>query len=121
MSRESDKAKERAKKIASMSMDEQRAYLESEKRREPEGDTADCAPRTCSARSIEPKMTWEEIKANHRDDIKRQAIMFYGSKDTVFAGERPMKRWTLCVQMIVETWLMLGPQKDHVPTRTIYL
>ena len=32
-------------------------------------------------------MTWDEIKANHRDDIKRQAIMFYKSKN-VFDGER---------------------------------
>ena len=41
MSRESHKSIERAKKIASMSMADQRAYLESEKRREPEGDSAD--------------------------------------------------------------------------------
>lgn len=73
-----------------------------------------------SAHSIPPQMTWEEIKANHRDDIKRQAIMFYKSKN-VFEGEPRKKRWTLCVQMIVEMWLMLGPQKDHVPTRTIPL
>jgi hypothetical protein len=66
-------------------------------------------------------MTWEEIKTNHRDDIKRQAIRFYRSKDTVFAGERPMKRWTLCVQIIVEAWLMLGPQLDNVPGKPICL
>ena len=73
----------------------------------------------CSA--LPPKMTWEEIKTNHRDDIKRQAIRFYRSKDTVFAGERPMKRWTLCVQIIVEAWLMLGPQLDNVPGKPICL
>lgn len=70
--------------------------------------------------SIPPAMTWEEIKANHRDDIKRQAIMFYKSKN-VFDGEPRKKRWTLCVQMIVDTWLALGPQRDHVPTRTFNL
>lgn len=48
MSRESYKAIERAKKIGAMSMAEQRAYLESEKRHEPESDSADCAPRTGS-------------------------------------------------------------------------
>jgi hypothetical protein len=79
---------------------------------------ADSVQRPCSA--IPPKMTWEEIKASHRDDIKRQAILFYKSKN-VFDGEPRKKRWTLCVQMIVETWLMLGPQRDHVPTQTIYL
>jgi hypothetical protein len=76
--------------------------------------------RAGSARSIEPKMTWEEIKANHRDDIKRQAIMFYKSKNFL-DGEPRKKRWASCVQMVVETWLMLGPQKDHVPTQTICL
>ena len=62
-------------------------------------------------------MTWEEIKNNedHRIAIKRQAIMFWKSKHTVFAEERPMKRWILCVQLIVDTWIHLGPQKDHVP------
>jgi len=49
MSRESYKAIERAKKIGAMSMEQQRAYLESEKRHEPESDSADCAPRNCSA------------------------------------------------------------------------
>ena len=49
MSRESYKAMERVKKIGAMSMADQRAYLESEKRHEPESDSADCAPRTCSA------------------------------------------------------------------------
>ena len=49
MSRESYKAIERAKKIGAMSMADQRAYLESEKRHEPESDSADCAPRTGSA------------------------------------------------------------------------
>jgi hypothetical protein len=48
MSRESYKAIERAKKIGAMSMADQRAYLESEKRREPESDSADCDPRTGS-------------------------------------------------------------------------
>ena len=38
MRRESYKAIERAKKIGAMSMADQRAYLESEKRREPESD-----------------------------------------------------------------------------------
>lgn len=51
MSRESYKAIERAKKIGAMSMEQQRAYLESEKRHEPEKGSADCAPRTCSAAS----------------------------------------------------------------------
>jgi hypothetical protein len=41
MSRESYKAIERSKKIGSMSMADQRAYLESEKRHEPEEDSAD--------------------------------------------------------------------------------
>ena len=63
-------------------------------------------------------MTIDEIKNNedHRMAIKRQAIMFWRSKDSVFADERPMKRWSLCVQLVAETWLYLGPQKDHVPT-----
>ena len=71
--------------------------------------------------AIPQAMTWDEIKANHRDDIKRQAIMFYRSKENVFADERPMARWTNCVRLIVDTWLALGPQKDHVPTRTFYM
>jgi hypothetical protein len=74
-----------------------------------------------SASVLEPKMTWEEIKANHREAIKRRAIDFYKSKESVFAGEPPMKRWRSCVQLIVETWMMLGPQRDNLPTRTIYL
>jgi rubrerythrin len=49
MSRESYRAIERAKKIASMSMADQRAYLESEKRREPESDSADSRAAACSA------------------------------------------------------------------------
>ena len=68
-------------------------------------------------------MTFDQIKSdeNHRTAIKRQAIMFYKSKENVFAGERPMKRWTLCVQMILDTWICLGPQRDHVPKTTLYL
>ena len=65
-------------------------------------------------------MTFDEIKANHLDDIKRQTIMFYKSNN-VFDGEPRKLRWKLCVRLIVETWLVLGPQKDHVPTRTFYL
>ena len=49
MSRESSKAIDRAKKIASMSLDEQRAYLESEKRGEPESDSASSRAAQCSA------------------------------------------------------------------------
>jgi len=52
MSRESYKAIERAKKIGAMSMEQQRAYLESEKRHEPEKGSADCAPRTCSGAGV---------------------------------------------------------------------
>ena len=76
-----------------------------------------------AAHTIPMAMTWEEIKAdeNHRIAIKRQAIGFYLSKENVFAGERPMKRWLLCVKMIVDTWIHLGPQRDHVPTKTFYL
>lgn len=71
-------------------------------------------------KSLPLAMTWEEIKAHHRDAIKRQAIMFYKSKN-VFDGEPRKIRWELCVEMIVEAWIVLGPQRDHVPTRTFHL
>ena len=61
MSRESHKSIERAKKIGAMSMEQQRAYLESEKRREPESDSADCAPRTGSARPSKCPQCGESI------------------------------------------------------------
>ena len=65
-------------------------------------------------------MTWEQIKANHRDDIKRQAILFYKSR-ACFEGDPRRKRWTACVRMVVESWMALGPQLDSIPTRTICL
>ena len=63
MSRESYKAIERAKKIGAMSMEQQRAYLESEKRHEPEKGSADCAPRTCSASASELEELYQMISA----------------------------------------------------------
>ena len=79
------------------------------------------SPASGSARLIPPAMTLEEIKSKHIEDIKIQAIEFYMSKTNVFAGDPPMKRWRSCVQMVVECWLILGPQKHNQATRTIYL
>ena len=62
MRRESYKAIERAKKIGAMSMADQRAYLESEKRREPESDSADCAPRTGSAAACLTCIHWNRFE-----------------------------------------------------------
>ena len=70
--------------------------------------------------ALPPKMTWDEIKANHRDDIKRQAIMFYRSRN-VFECEPRKLRWELCVKLIVDTWSMLGPQRDHMPSLKIFV
>ena len=53
MSRESYKAIERVKKIGAMSMADQRAYLKSEKRHEPEGDSADSRAAAGSASILE--------------------------------------------------------------------
>ena len=67
-------------------------------------------------------MTFDELKASseHRDAVKRQAIMFYKSRN-VFEGEPRKVRWHQCLLLVVDTWLALGPQADHVPTKTFYL
>ena len=72
--------------------------------------------------AIPPAMTFEQIKANesHRVAIKRQAIQFYKSNNA-FADDRPMQRWLNCVSLVVDAWIHLGPQRDHVPTKTFYL
>ena len=61
-------------------------------------------------------MTWDEIKTHHREDIKRQAILFYKGKGC-FEGEPRRARWTACVRIVVEAWMALGPQLDELPTR----
>jgi hypothetical protein len=61
MSRESYKAIERAKKIASMSMADQRAYLESEKRHEPESDSAD------SLHGVVTRLEWSKATTEARN------------------------------------------------------
>ena len=64
-------------------------------------------------------MTIEEVVAR-KADIHRQAITFYKSKG-MFDGEPRKKRWRLCVQVVAETWMMLGPQADNVPEKPILL
>ena len=38
-----------------------------------------------------------------------------------FDGEPRRKRWSMCVRMVAETWMMLGPQLDNVPGTPICL
>ena len=55
----------------------------------------------------------------HKRDIQRQAIYLWKNKASVFAGERPYQRWRMCVQIVAESWMQLGPQKDDCDPKTV--
>lgn len=68
---------------------------------------------------IPPRMTVEEL-LQHKAAIQRQAIPFFKGKGC-FDGEPRRKRWSMCVRMVAETWMMMGPQLDNVPGTPICL
>ena len=76
MRRESYQATKRIEKIASMSLDEQRRYLESEKRAEPESDSAGSRAAQCSTDECGACETYRKawLAQLNRADILEHAL-----------------------------------------------
>lgn len=67
--------------------------------------------------ALKPAMTLEEIRLK-AVDIKRQTILLY--KSGICKGPR-RKRWEMAAQIVIKSWLILGPQLDYIPSGVIIL